>query len=124
MTTHTFITHTAADLEDEEMEVITPHSHYNPTRAHPLSHSHSPNGTCPTPGLDLSGGTLTGGLGRLPNGQSTTTGQGHLSGLAQLALDSLDASATDTLLDITTFSIHNGPHSPLAALPLPCNRPT
>jgi hypothetical protein len=36
VTTHTFLAHTATDLDDEEMEVTTPPSPYNPTRAHPL----------------------------------------------------------------------------------------
>jgi hypothetical protein len=46
VTTQTFIAHTAEDLEDEEMEVTTPHSHYNLARSYPLLSSHSPNRTC------------------------------------------------------------------------------
>ncbi len=40
VSTQTFLAHTAVDLDDEEMEVNTPYSHYNLTRAQPLFPPH------------------------------------------------------------------------------------
>jgi len=106
------------------MEVTTPYSHYYLSRACPVLSSHSPNGTCPTPGLDPLGGIPTEDLGRRRKGYSATAGQGHSNGLTQLAIDSLVTPATDTCMAMATFIIYSGSLSPLTARPLPCNRPT
>ena len=127
VTTQTFIAHTAVDLEDEEMEVTTPHSHYTQPWAYSLLCSHSPNGTCPSSCLNPPGGIPTEDLGRRRDGHAATEGQGHtkplLNVLAQQTLDILVTIATSIHLAITSF-ILIGSSSPLDTWPLPCNRPT